>query len=123
MERLIESLDRNTKAVEAMTAANGKATGGGTKAATKPATSKAKDEPAKMDAKTAGETVIAYLKAGDKDERDVAKENVGKIVEHFKAERFTAIDDLDAAIAMLEVFKAGGTPDELAEEDGGESLV
>lgn len=119
MEQLIEALKENTEALRA--SGDGKAPA---KAGSKPADKAPPKEEKKTDPKEAAKIVTDYLKAGDASAREDAKANVAKIVEHFGADRFTTITDLDKALAMLEQFKNGDTPDELASgDDDGESLV
>lgn len=99
-------------------AAGKPAAAGGKPASTKTASTK----PAAPSAADVAANVTAYLKAGDADDRATAKANVGKIIEHFGAERFTVIppESMVAALKMLETFKAGGVPDEFADGDEGE---
>lgn len=131
LTRLIESLDRNSAAMEALNKkAGGAAPAASEKPASKPAASKPAASKASGKAKTLTVDDIAeafggYLKGGDADARAEAKDNVKAILNHFGVERASHIDPGDFAEAMkyLNQFKAGETPDFMndgGEEDGGE---
>jgi hypothetical protein len=134
LTRLCGALEAQTEAMHTMMKSGGKpaeATGkpaavkpaAGKPAADKPAaSSKAKEEAA---VKAAADRVTTYLKAGDKDDRAAAKDNVGKIIEHFGSDRFTTIpaESLDEALDMLTDFEEGRTPEAFGgggDEDGDE---
>lgn len=120
IEKILTDL---TAALVAQTAAMEKmiAGAGGKPAAAKPAAAKAKATgPSVEDAATA---VTAYLKGGDASARAEAKANVGKIIEHFGADRFTTIPEelRQELLDMLAQFVAGETPDAFADgEEAGE---
>lgn len=126
---LEEALNANTKAVLAHTAVLEKMLGGakpaaaGTKpadtkaAGTKPATTKPAATTTKKKAETTAEDVAAkvtaFLKVGDKALRDERKEQVKTIIDHYGADRFTAIDpaSFDEALGFLAAYEAGEVPD------------
>lgn len=110
MNRLAAVLEKNADSAKGTAPAK---TAG--KPAAKPAAKK-NTGPTVEDAATA---VTTYLKAGDADARAVAKVNVGKIIEHFGADRFTTIPEEHRAesLDMLNDFVEGRTPEIFADTD------
>lgn len=141
LTRLIESLDRNSTAMEALNkkaGATAPATSDKPAASGKPAASNKPAASGKAGSKAKALTVddIAeafggYLKGGDADARAEAKDNVKAILNHFGVERASHIDPGDFAEAMkyLNQFKAGETPDFMNDgggeggEDDGDDLM
>lgn len=119
LTRLIESLDRNSAAMEAL---NKKA--GGSAPASEKSTSKAETKPASkaksLTVDDIAEAFGGYLKGGDADARAEAKENVKAILSHFGVERASHIEpeNFSEALRYLDQFKAGKTPDFMNEEGG-----
>jgi hypothetical protein len=77
------------------------------------------DGDAEITVAEAAERVTAYLKTGDKAERAERKANVGKIIEHYGVERFTAIPgaNLAEALGYVEDFEEGRTPEFMADSN------
>lgn len=116
LTRVADALEANTAAMHEMMKSSGKTPAAAPKAE-KPKPEKPKAEKPKEDLTAkAAEIVTGYLKAGDKDDRAKAKANVERINEHFGADRFTAISDLDTALDMLNDLMEGRTPEAFAEE-------
>lgn len=126
---LTAALDKHTEAMNNFLAAGGKAatTSGTTKAAEKKTETKTETKAAsKVDTAAVAEQVKDYMKAGEPADREEAMKNIGKIVKHFEAERFTTIpeDKMQEALDMLNDFKEGRTPEAFAsEDDGGGDLI
>lgn len=123
---LTAAVEANTKVQEAVLAKlNGSPAG---KAAAEKPAEKAAEKPADKPAKTTKPKVPsvdelravfgAYMGTKDKDEREVRKGIVAKIVEHYGAERATEIaeDKRAAAMADLKTIEDGGKPEWMAEE-------
>lgn len=133
---LEDALNANTAALKAHTAllekgiaaASGAKAGAAPAAAGKPAAAAGKPAAAKPAAPKAPtlekvtEAVTAFLKTGDKETRDTRKGQVGLIIEHFSAARFTEIDPANWAEALgyLKDFEEGRTPAFIDEGGGGE---
>ena len=123
---LTKALTAQTAAMEKMIASSGgkPASGGKAAASGKPAaTNKAKTGPTVEDVAA---TVTAYLKSGTAAAKATAKANVGRIIEHYGADRFTTIpeDSRVESLDMLNDFMEGRTPELLAGDgDGDESMV
>lgn len=119
---MLEKLSSGAKAgaapAAAAAAAGGKpaAAAAGKPAAAKPAAPKAPT------LEKVTEAVTAFLKTGDKETRDTRKGQVGLIIEHFSAARFTEIDPASWAEALgyLKDFEEGRTPAFIDEGGGGD---
>lgn len=79
-------------------------------AAPKTTTDKRKGE---ITAEHVAERVTTFLKTGDKETRDARKAQVKTIIDHYGAERFTAIDSaqFEEALGFLSAYEAGEEPD------------
>jgi len=122
LTRVAEALEANTDAMHSLMKDSA-----GSKPASKPAAStKAADKPASKPAASSKTTtkkgattvedvterVTTYLKTGSKAEREERKGHVKAILDHYDAERFTAIDaeNFDEALGFLDTFEAGDDP-------------
>jgi len=131
---LTKALTAQTEAMEKMIASSGgkPASGGKAAASGKAATGKAAATKTGPTVEDVAATVTAYLKSGTASAKATAKENVGRIIEHFGADRFTTIPEASRAesLDMLNDFMEGRTPEALAgdgdgdgDEDEDESMV
>jgi hypothetical protein len=129
LTRLADSLDANTAAMNKMIEQSGgkPAAKPASKPAGKPAAkpaAKGKAKESEIKIEDVAERIGAYLKTGDKETRAEHKEQIAAIMDHYGVERFTLIpmDHMERALAMVDEFEEGNTPEELAseEEDGGE---
>lgn len=125
LTKLIGSLDRNSAAMEALnTKAGGaapKATGGAAATAPKAGAAAGKGKAKELTVDDVAAAFGRYMKAGDDDDKAIARANVKIVLEHFGAERATlmAAKHYADAIDAIKTLEAGELPDFFPDADGG----
>lgn len=128
LTRVAVALEENTKRLDKVIGGGGKASAPDAGPAVDPGKAAARGNKGKDKASTpeiteaeVQERVGKYLKTGTAEEREAAKGHVRQIIEHYGAPKFTAIKPAQwpAALADLDTFAEGGTPEWAASGDEG----